>query len=70
MKKHPITGLSLDYDHCCNTCVHFTDKTRTNRGIRYRTTKCALDSKQRNLADIQGTTWKALPACSQHQPTS
>lgn len=65
--NHPITGLPFDYEHCCNTCAHFTDKTRTTRGIRYRTTRCALDPDQRNLADIYGTAWKALPSCSQHK---
>lgn len=66
--KHPASGLPLDYEHCCNTCVHFLDKTRTNRGLKYRTIKCALDPQQRNLADIPGTMWKALPSCTQHKP--
>jgi hypothetical protein len=66
--KHSITGLPLDFDHVCRTCIHLTDKTRTNRGVKYRTTKCALDPESRNLADISGTVWTALPACSRHQP--
>jgi hypothetical protein len=65
---HPITGLSLDYERCCNTCAHFTDKTRTLRGEKYRTIQCALDPQQRNLDNTPGTTWKALPGCSQHKP--
>jgi hypothetical protein len=69
--NHPITGLPFDYEHVCNTCVHFTDKTRTNRGVKYRTITCALDPKQRNLADDINTSWAALPACVQHKaPTS
>lgn len=65
--KHPITDLALDYERCCNTCVHFTDKKRTLRGTVYRTTRCALDPQQRNLADIPGTSWSALPGCAKHK---
>lgn len=64
--NHPITDLPFDYEHCCNTCIHFADKTRTLRGVKYRTTTCALDPEHNNLADIQDTVFKALPACSQH----
>lgn len=66
--KHPITGLPFDYDHVCGTCIHFDDKTRTNRGLKYRTTKCALDPQQRNLADDINTSWKAMPSCTRHKP--
>jgi hypothetical protein len=64
---HPITGLPFDFEHVCKTCVHFTDKTRTLRGNKYRTITCALDPEKRNLADTPGTAWPALPACTRHQ---
>lgn len=68
--NHPITGKPINYERCCNTCVHFSDKTRTVRGTKYRVTRCAVDPEQRNLADTRGTVWKALPGCTQHRPTS
>jgi len=64
--KHPVTGRPFDYDLCCNTCIHFSDRTRTNRGVKYRVTRCAVDPEQRNLNDTPGTIWKAVPACTQH----
>ena len=66
--NHPASGLPFDYEHCCNTCVHFTDKTRTHRGTRFRTTTCAVDPDQRNLDRIGNTMWKAMPACTKHKP--
>lgn len=66
--NHPITGLPFDYERCCNTCAHFTDKTRTVRKVQFRTIRCALDPEARDLAAIPGTTWKSLPACPQHKP--
>ena len=78
MTNHPASGLSFDYEHTCNTCQHFADKTRTNRGAKFRAITCALDPDQRNLATavevVQGvdqltsTVWKAMPACSKHKP--
>jgi hypothetical protein len=65
--KHPVTGLPFDYEHTCNTCVNFTDKTRTVNKVKFRTTKCALDPEQRDLANIKGTAWQSLPACSKHK---
>lgn len=70
MTTHPVTGLPLDFEHVCKTCIHFTDKTRSNRGVKYRTTKCDLDPEKRNLADDRSTAWAALSACSQHQPAT
>lgn len=70
VKMHPVTGLPFNYDACCNQCIHFTDKTRTHRGTKYRTTRCALDPEQRNLDDIKGTVWKAMPGCTSYQRTS
>ena len=67
MRRHPVTDEPFNYNQTCATCVHFTDKQRTVRGTKYRTTRCALDPQQRNLADIKGTVWSAMPACSQHQ---
>ena len=64
---HPASGRPFDYEHVCKTCVHFTDKKRTVRGTRYRTIGCALDPEHRNLDDIQGTVWSAMPACTQHR---
>lgn len=66
--NHPITDLPFDYEHVCKTCAHFTDKTRTVRKVAFRTTRCALDPDDRNLADIPGTVWTALPACAKHRP--
>ena len=67
MKHHPVTGKPFNYNQCCNQCAHFSDKQRTSRGVKYRTTRCALDPKDRNLADIAGTVWKAMPACTSHK---
>ncbi len=64
---HPITGLPFDYDRCCNQCVHFSDKTRTLRGDKFRTIKCALDPEQRNLGNDKTTAWWALPGCTEHR---
>lgn len=64
---HPVTGLPFDYDTCCNQCVHFTDKTRQVNKQPVRTTRCDIDPEARNLADIRGTAWKALPGCIRHQ---
>ena len=66
--RHPVTGKPFDYERVCNTCVHFTDRTRTNRGVKYRTTRCALDPEERNLAVFNdGVSWKAVPACTSHK---
>lgn len=66
--NHPITGQPFNFDKCCGTCAHFSDRTRTTRGTTLRVTRCAVDPEHRNLDG--GTSWKAMPACSQHQPTS
>lgn len=66
-RMHPVTGLPFNYDSCCNQCVHFCDRTRTVRKVKYRITRCALDPEQRNLADIPGTVWKAMPGCTEYQ---
>lgn len=66
--NHPVTGKPFNYERCCNTCQHFSDRTRRSRGVTYRTTKCALDPEQRNLNDTAGVAWKSMPACSQHKP--
>ena len=66
MVTHPITGLPFDFEHVCNTCIHFTKKTRTARGVKFFTTTCALDPQKRNLADDKSTSWHALPACVKH----
>ena len=66
--NHPASGLPFDYEHCCNTCQHFIDKTRTNRGTKFRTINCLCDPDQRNLDNISNTAWKAMPACSKHKP--
>ena len=64
---HPITGHPINYEKTCATCAMFTDKSRTLRGVKYRTITCALDFEGRNLNDTPGTAWKSLPACSQHK---
>lgn len=66
--SHPITGLPFDFEHVCSTCAHFTDKTRSINKVKYRTITCVLDPEKRNLADIHGTAWKALSACTRHKP--
>jgi hypothetical protein len=65
---HPVTSLPLDYEHVCRTCAHFTDKTRSINKVKHRTIRCALDPEARNLADIHGTAWGALPSCTQRKP--
>ncbi|GEM_PF-6200942 len=65
--NHPITGKPFNYDLVCRTCVHFSDKIRNSRSVKYRTTTCALDPENRNLANIVGVSWAAHPACSQHK---
>jgi hypothetical protein len=64
--NHPITGLPFDYERCCATCSHFSDKTRTLRGDKFRTIKCALDPQLRNLGNDKSTAWWALPGCTEH----
>jgi hypothetical protein len=64
--KHPITNKPINYELSCKTCVHFNDKTRSNRGIKTRTTTCALDPEHRNLP-WHVTMWSALPACTSHK---
>ena len=66
--NHPANGQPFNYNRCCKTCRHLTDKTRTAGGVKYKTTKCALDPDQRNLADKTETVWHAMPACIKHSP--
>jgi hypothetical protein len=61
--RHQITGQRIILDKCCKSCVHFSDKKRTTRGVEIRIIKCTLNPRgDVNLNDGR-TSWHALNAC-------